>query len=211
MKKVAVLLANGFEEAEAIIVIDLLRRFEIHVDILACQDELTLDAYFGIKMQACYLLADKVDSVYDAIVMVGGPMNTDSMGTSSQVIDFIKKHQAEDKFICALCSAGAKILARNGLIGDKKYVATAKLYKNFDDGHYVDQAVVQDGKLITGKDLGVAFDFVMTIATNLIGERQEQTKNKELNDVDWQAHHISYDKWFVTKKELIIDQFSPGR
>lgn len=204
MKKVAILLSNGFEDAEAVIVIDLLRRFEIKVDILACQKELQLDAYFGIKMQACHFLEDKLEESYDAIVMVGGPKNTDSMGENPQVIDFIKRHQTENKFICALCSAGAKVLARNGLIGNKKYVATAQLYKNFDDGHYVDQAVVQDDNLITGKDLGVAFDFVMTIASNLIEGRQDDTKNKLLDDVDWQAHHISYDKWFVTKKELIV-------
>jgi putative intracellular protease/amidase len=203
MKKVAILLADGFEEAEAIIVIDLLRRFEIHVDILACQNELTLNAYFGIKIQACHLLMDKFKNTYDAIVMVGGPKNTDSIGGNQQAINFIKRHQTEDKFICALCSAGAKVLARNGLIGNKNYVATAELYKNFDDGHYINQSVVQDGKLITGKDLGVAFDFVMAIATNLIGDRQEQSNNKNFNDVDWQASHISYDKWFITKKELM--------
>jgi len=202
MKNVAILLSNGFEDAEAVIVIDLLRRFEINVDILACQKELQLNAYFGIKLQACHLLEDKIESTYDAVIVVGGPQNTDSIGANQQAIDFIKKHQEQDKFICALCSAGAKVLARNGLVGDRKYVATAQLYKNFADGHYTDQAVVQDGNLITGKDLGVAFDFVMAVATNLLGERQEQTTNKQLNDVDWQAQHISYDKWFVTKKEL---------
>lgn len=204
MKKAAILLSNGFEDAEAVIVIDLLRRFEIKVDILACQKKLQLDDYFEIKMQACHLLKDKLEESYDAIVMVGGPKNTDSMGKNAQVIDFIKRHQTENKLICALCSAGAKILARNGLIGNKKYVATALLYKNFNDGHYVDQAIVQDDNLITGKDLGVAFDFVMAIASNLIGGRQDDTKNELLDDVDWQAHHISYDKWFVTKKELIV-------
>ena len=203
MKKTAILLSHGFEDAEAVIIIDLLRRLEIQVDILACQNELQLNAYFGIKLEACHLLKDKLDASYDAIILVGGPKNTDHIGTDQQAIDFIKKHQDEGKLICALCSAGAKVLARNGLIGDRKYVATAQLYKNFEDGNYVDQSVVQDGNLITGKDLGVAFDFVMAIATNLIQERQEQTKNKQLNDVDWQAHHISYDKWFVTKKELI--------
>lgn len=204
MKQVAILLSDGFEDAEAVIIIDLLRRFEIGVDILACQKERTLDAYFGIKLQACYLLDEKFESTYDAVIVVGGPKNTDSIGSNQQAIDFIKRHQTEDKFICGLCSAGAKILARNGLIGDRKYVATAQLYKNFDDGQYVNQSVVQDGNLITGKDLGVAFDFVMAIATNLLGERKQQTKNQQLNDVDWQAHHISYDNWFVTKKELII-------
>lgn len=114
----------------------------------------------------------------------------------------VKRHQAEHKFIGALYSASAKVLARNGLIGARQYVATAKLYQNFEDGYYIDQTVVQDEKLITGKDFGVAFDFVMTIGTNLLGERQQQTNNKQLIDVDWQAHHISDDKWFVTKKGL---------
>jgi putative intracellular protease/amidase len=200
MKKVAVLLSDGFEEAEAVIVTDLLRRFGVTVDILACQKERQLNAYFGLTIQADHRLEDELKTTYDAIVMVGGPKNTDSMGGNQQVIDFIKDHQANNKFICALCSAGAKVLARNRLIGDRKYVTTSDLYKNFDDGQYVDRAVVQDGNLITGKDLGVAFDFVMTIGSNLIGERR--TEDEVLNDIDWQAKHISYNNWFETKKNL---------
>lgn len=202
MKEVAILLADGFEDAEAVIIIDLLRRFGIKVDVLACQKEQQLNAYFGLTIQATHLLEDIMASTYDAIIMVGGPKNTDSMGTNQHVIDFIQKHQYNNKFICALCSAGAKVLARNGLIGNRKYVATADLYKKFDDGQYVDQAVVQDGNLITGKDLGVAFDFALAISSNLIGERRKEDSSKQLNDVDWQAKHISYNNWFETKKIL---------
>lgn len=72
MKQVAVLLADGFEEGEAVVFIDVMRRLDIHVDVLSCMDTLVLNTYFGTKISADHLLVDKLAHSYDAVMMPGG-------------------------------------------------------------------------------------------------------------------------------------------
>ena len=72
MKKVAVLLAPGFEEAEAIITIDILRRLEIEVETLACADSRAVVSYHAIPMVADSTLSERQEMLFDAIVLPGG-------------------------------------------------------------------------------------------------------------------------------------------
>ncbi len=71
MKQVAVLLADGFEEGEAVVFIDIMRRLDIHVDVLSCMNTLTLNTYFETKISADYLLTEKLSHSYDAVMMPG--------------------------------------------------------------------------------------------------------------------------------------------
>lgn len=69
VKHVAVLLADGFEEGEAVVFIDIMRRLDIKVDVLSCMETTTLNTYFETKISADYVLADKFDTTYDAVMM----------------------------------------------------------------------------------------------------------------------------------------------
>lgn len=188
--KMAILLTDGFEEGEATIIIDMMRRLELSIEVIACQNNLLMHSYHDMYIKADALFDDRRNELYDAIIFVGGPQNTDKMGSHQGVIRFINQHIQAGKVICAMCSAGAKVLARNGLLGGHKYVATANLHKNFDDGVYIDQLVVEDGNFITAKDFGVVFDFAMTIANRFISERRNIVEDK--SDVEWHFDHISY-------------------
>ncbi|QGW04070.1 DJ-1/PfpI family protein [Proteus terrae] len=187
MKQVAVLLADGFEEGEAVVFIDIMRRLDIHVDVLSCMDTLVLNTYFETKISADFLLTEKLTHSYDAIMMPGGPKGTDRLCANEHVIQFIKHHIAEDKYICALCSSGAKVLAAHHLLEGRNYSTGDKLADKYDDGHYLDQDVVVDGKFISAKGLGVSFEFAFTVARHLLSDNTEK--------VDWQANHIYFKHW----------------
>ena len=62
-----------------------------------------------------------------------------------------------------------------------------KLAEKYNDGHYVDQDVVVDGKFISAKGLGVSFEFAFTVARYLLADNTEK--------VDWQAKHIYFKHW----------------
>src|SRR5476649_1572956 len=94
MKKTAILLAQGFEEAEAIITIDFLRRLDIEVDIIACQDELSVVSYHNIAMLADHRLSSAQTTLYDAIILPGGPAGSVNLAANPQVLDFIRRHDA---------------------------------------------------------------------------------------------------------------------
>ncbi|SCC64644.1 DJ-1/PfpI family protein [Kosakonia oryziphila] len=83
---------------------------------------------------------------------------------------FVEQHNAAGKLICPLCSAAARVLGGNGLLKGRRYVCSGDLYETVDDGEYVDAPVVEDGNLISGKGLGLTFDFALTIAARLQGD-----------------------------------------
>lgn len=184
-KKVALLLAQGFEEGEAIVVVDILRRLDIQVDLLACQDEREVIGYFKVPVKADVLLSENQHDLYDAVILPGGPQGARNLGASTAVIDFIKMHQAADKLICTICSAGAHVLAANNLLQGKDYVCSGDNYKLYADGHYVDQKIVKTGNLLTGKGLGVVFEFAFSVAAELIDPKIAQE----------QCEHIYFDHW----------------
>lgn len=183
-KHVAVLLADGFEEGEAVVFIDIMRRLDIKVDVLSCMVTTTLQTYFETRIAADNILSNKCNTLYDAVMMPGGPKGTDNLSANPMVIDFLKRHIEADKFICALCSSGAKVLAANNLLQDRNYTTGGGLEKKFTDGNFVDKKVVIDGKFISGKGLGVSFEFAFSVAKALLADEQEK--------VDWQASHIYF-------------------
>lgn len=185
-KRVAVLLADGFEEGEAVVFIDIMRRLKIEVDVISIHDRKCLNSYFKTRISADYLLSEKSAELYDAVMMPGGPMGTDNLTGNSVVIDFLKIHISKDKWICALCSSGAKVLAANQLLGQHRYTTGGGLEKNFSDGVFLDRPVVVDPPFISAKGLGVSFEFSFTVANQLF---------KDSTDVDWQAEHIYFSNW----------------
>ncbi|WP_022939881.1 DJ-1/PfpI family protein [Psychromonas hadalis] len=187
VKHVAVLLADGFEEGEAVVFIDIMRRLDIKVDVLSCMETTALETYFETRITADYTLKEKYTETYDAVMMPGGPKGTDNLSANAMVIDFLKKHIEQQKYICALCSSGAKVLAAHNLLEGRNYTTGAGLNEKFSDGNFQDKKVVIDGNFISGKGLGVSFEFAFTVAKMLLADNQEK--------VDWQAQHIYFDHW----------------
>ncbi|TBL74908.1 DJ-1/PfpI family protein [Obesumbacterium proteus] len=185
-KKVAVLLAKGFEEAEAIMTIDVLRRLDIQVTTLACQDMLELTSYHNIRMFADVLLERSMDEIFDAVVIPGGPEGTVNLAANPLVVEFIRRHDAAGKWICPICSAAARVLGGNNLLNGRRYTCSGDLHQDVKDGIYVDEKIVEDGNLLSGKGLGVAFDFAFHLGWKLTGDA---------SNVDFQVDHIYYDYW----------------
>jgi len=185
MAKVAVLLAPGFEEAEAIITIDILRRMHIDVETLACADTRAVVSYHDIPMVADGTLADRRDALYDAVVLPGGPQGSVNLAASADVLRFVTAHDEAGKYICPICSAAARVLGGNGLLKGRRYVCSGDLWQQVQDGEYVDAPVVEDGNLLSGKGLGHAFDFALILAARLL---QDEAPVRD------HAEHIYY-RW----------------
>ena len=126
------LVKNGFEDAEAIMVLDFLRRMEVKVKLISCEDSPTLHSYWGLTMQADGLFAEIKEQLFSMVIVVGGPNNTTSLEQDAAVHDaaviaFIDKHDQAGKFIGDECSAPAKVLGHNGLLRGCHYVCSSGL------------------------------------------------------------------------------------
>jgi len=124
MKRVAVLLAPGFEEAEAIVTIDILRRLHIDVETLTCTSSRAVVSYHAIPMVADAILSERLDTLYDAVVLPGGPEGSVNLAASAEVIAFVTRHDEAEKLICPICSAAARVLGGNGLLKGRRYVCS---------------------------------------------------------------------------------------
>lgn len=190
MKTAAILLSSGYEEGEAINIIDILRRLQIEVSILSCEDVLHLNSYHNVIIKADDYLSNNQNKLYDVLILVGGPPNTDYLGAHTPTKEMIGNHLKSGCYIAAICSSAAKILARNSFLKAHQYVCCGEFYKNYEDGLYIDQPIVIDGQFITGKDYGYTIDFAFAIAHLLLGD--QRTRSPEMNDIDWVAKHINY-------------------
>lgn len=188
---IAVLLDDGFEIAEAMICIDMLRRTLIDVDVISCANDKQLLSYFNIPIQTDSLLEERLDKTYDAVLLPGGPKGTDNLTANPKVIEFVQKHLDAQRYICALCSAGSKVLAAHNLLGQHRYTSSLNLTETVKDGKYCEEDIVIDGQFITGRGLGVSFEFALTIAEVLHQNSSQQQKD----EVDFQAEHIFFKHW----------------
>ena len=133
MANVAVLLAPGFEEAEAIITIDILRRLQIEVETLACAEYRAVVSYHNIPMVADSTLTERINKLYDAVVLPGGPQGSVNLAANQEVIRFVSAHDEHGKLICPICSAAARVLGGNGLLKGRRYVCSGDLWQSVDD------------------------------------------------------------------------------
>ena len=170
MKQVAVLLAPGFEEGEAIVTIDILRRLHIHVELVSCAESRAVVSYHDIPMVADATLAERRDKIYDAVVLPGGPQGSVNLAANKDVVKFVAAHDEAGKYLCPICSAAARVLGGNGLLKGRRYVCSGDLWQDITDGVYIDAPVVEEGDLISGKGFGHVFDFAFTVAARLLGD-----------------------------------------
>lgn len=193
MKQVAVLLAPGFEEGEAIVTIDILRRLHLEVELVSCAESRAVVSYHDIPMVADATLAERMDKIYDAVVLPGGPQGSVNLAANKDVVKFIAAHDESGKYICPICSAAARVLAGNGLLKGRRYVCSGDLWQDIKEGEYIDAPVVEDGNLISGKGFGHVFDFAFTVAARLLGDEAPVRDH---------ADHIYY-PWQPVKQGLV--------
>jgi 4-methyl-5(b-hydroxyethyl)-thiazole monophosphate biosynthesis len=166
-KKAIVLLADGFEDVEAVTPIDYLSRAGIEVTTASISDSLTVTSKWGgIKMTATVTLAEVTKqgtTAYDAIILPGGMPGTANLAASKETGALIKDMAANGKLICAICAAPALVLAPLGLLKGKNFTCYPSMEEKVTDGKWSDDRVVTDGNVITSRGAGTAGEFAVAI------------------------------------------------
>ncbi|MCX5687505.1 MAG: DJ-1/PfpI family protein [Candidatus Omnitrophica bacterium] len=169
LKKAIILLATGFEEIEAVTVIDILRRAGIELTI-AGLDGINITGSHGITITANKKLGGLLPD-FDAVIIPGGMPGALHLHNSSEVNDFIKKMHSIGAIIAGICAAPSVIMAPIGILYDK--TATCYPGDQIDFGkntRYENKAVVIDGNIITSQGPATAMEFAFAIVEKLIGE-----------------------------------------
>jgi len=163
--KFACLLANGFEETEAITVVDCLRRAGITVDLVSI-NEINVKGSHGITVQADKLFVE-MDN-YDGLFLPGGQPGSTNLGADNRVLELLQKFSRDDKWICALCAAPT-VLSKADIIEGKHITSypTSNVNGIFSQSIYSEALVVIDGKMMTSRAMGTALHFGLKIVETL--------------------------------------------
>jgi 4-methyl-5(b-hydroxyethyl)-thiazole monophosphate biosynthesis len=162
---VALILSPGFEEMEAVVVIDLLRRAgDLSQVTVFGLNELSVTGNHGITIVADALLSDMDSSKYDTLVLPGGEPGVTNMENDPRVIDLIQEFRRDSKLIGAICAA-PRLLERAGILEDCFVSAHPSQKDFFKQGEYKPDSEVTNNfnRIVTAKAAGQVFYFAMEL------------------------------------------------
>jgi protein deglycase len=171
MKKIAVLLAEGFEEVEAVTPIDFLRRAGIEVVTAGVTGENVKGAHdvtFAADKAVKEVLAAAEE--YDGVVVPGGMPGAEHVAASREAGEFIKTMAASGKLIAAICAAPAVVLEPLGVLEGKQATCYPGFEEQLRGAAFKAKRVVVDGNCITSRGPGTAGEFALAIIEYLRGK-----------------------------------------
>lgn len=179
-KKVLVILAEGFEETEALTPVDLLKRAGALVTI-AGLNSISIKSSHGIHI-VCDITLDSASlDAYDAIVLPGGMPGASNLAASDAVTSRVLNVFSKGGLIAAICASPAVVLGPIGVLEGKKAVCYPGCESYSPDTQFLSMHVCRDGNLITARGAGCAFEFGLEIVCYLYG--REKADNLALSMV----------------------------
>lgn len=169
----SIFIADGVEECEALLVVDLFRRAGIEIQTVAVNDKPGDDgaARTIISSHEIPLICDAHINSYETgaekiLIVPGGTKGVQNLQSSTKLREVLRSFQGNLAAVCA----GPTVLGSLGLLDGRE----ATVYPGFDSGlgqaKYMDKGVVQDGSVITGRALGSSIDFALRMITVLRDE-----------------------------------------
>ena len=166
-----VFLADGFEEIEALVPVDLLRRAEIAVSTVGIGSKKIRGSH-GIEV-ICDFEAEEVSPNNDlvGIILPGGMPGTKTLGNTATVHDFIDYCAQNHLLIAAICAAPS-ILGKKGLLEGKRAVCFPSFEKDLLNAIIAYGYVCTDDNFITAKGAGSSIEFALEIGRYFKGDRE---------------------------------------
>lgn len=177
MARALVLLATGFEEIEAVTIVDTLRRADVAVTVAALEPGPVRGAH-DIVIAPDATIAEVMTSDFDAVVLPGGAANAKNLAADQRVLELVRRFAQQGKLTAAICAAPTVLQAAGVLEGVR-----ATSYPGFQlpSAQYVEERVVESGPIVTSRGPGTAMDFAFTLVERLAGrEAKEELRRRML-------------------------------
>lgn len=176
---VYVFFADGFEEIEALTVVDVLRRAEIKTQMIGINDMMVTGSH-GIAVQ----MDNRIDQILsldgvEMLVLPGGMPGAKHLGENEALKKLLLDANASGIHLAAICAAPT-VLARHGLIGNRSYTCYPGFEAQITEGVHKGERVVHDGTLITGKGAGAALPFAFKLVELIRGSETSEKLEKSM-------------------------------
>lgn len=172
-------LADGFEEIEALYTLDLLRRANIDVLTVGVTGKVANGSHKIPVVCDIDCASLPYNSDFDMIILPGGMPGSTNLDKAECVEKYIKLALENNKLICAICAAPF-ILGKRGILKGKRATCFPGFENQLEGATVVDAGVVRDGNIITGRAMGSAHDFALTILEALQGKEVADKMRKTI-------------------------------
>ena len=176
--KTIVFLADGFEECEALIVVDILRRAGIDTVMASVMKRLEVESSRRIKVLADAMAEDVDLKSADLVFLPGGRLGTKNL-ECSVIVQMTVREYAEKKHVAAICAA-PRILAGLGLLNHKKATCHPDFESQMSGAILTGDSVSMDGNIITGQGLGAAFPLAFELVKMFMGSEKVDEIKKDI-------------------------------
>jgi len=178
LAKALVFLAQGFEEIEAVTIVDILRRCGIDVTVAGLNSDVVEGAH-GMKIVPDRYVGEVSVEDFDTVVCPGGSPGYENLRRNRRVLAMIKDAYKSGKLVAAICASPA-VLSDAGILKDR----LCTIYPGMEDelrkggGKPREDLVVVDGTIITSRGPATAILFALAVAEKLVGERAVESVRK---------------------------------
>lgn len=173
MAKIGVFFAEGYEEIEALTVVDLCRRAGIEVEMVSTYGADSVCGAHGIDVKMDKMLADVDFESLDMIVLPGGLPGTTNLEACDVLMEQLDAFYAGGKYVAAICAAPS-IFGHRGYLNGRKATCYPSFEEHLTGAEVVSCGAQTDGNVITGRGMGCAIDFSMEIITALISKEKAE-------------------------------------
>lgn len=175
--KAYIFLAEGFEEAEAMIPVDILRRADIEIDTVSVTGEKIVTSSHRVPVVADKLFSEITVKADDYLILPGGMPGTTHLMAHEGLNLLIKKHYDAGNEVAAICAAPS-VLGKLGILEGKEAIVFPGFEHNLLGATISTKSVVKSDNVITGKGMGVAIPFALKIVETIKGkETADKVKN----------------------------------
>lgn len=179
MAKTAIFLAEGYEEIEALAVVDVFRRAGIETDMVSISEELMTNGSHKIQVKADKLLKDISFDEYDMLVLPGGLKGMQNLEACELLMQQIDVFHENGKYIAAIC-ASPSIFGRRGILSGRQATAYPGFEEELKGATVVDAGAVRCGHVITGRSMGSAIEFGLLLIETLLGKDKAEEIAKQI-------------------------------
>jgi len=169
------LIADGFEDTEALATFDVLERGGILMVTATPNHDLDVISSHQILVRAQIHFNDIFPEDYDFLVIPGGP-GVENLNKLSKVNDIIDVFVSNGKLVAAICAAPS-LVGKLGYYKNHEYTCFPGTEIKITEGKHINKPIVRSGKFITAKSMFYSLDFGLEIISYLLGDEQ---KNKTL-------------------------------
>ena len=177
LKTALIILAEGFEESEAIITIDILRRAQVAVTIAGLTTK-TVVSSRKISINADTVL-DDAGTTFDALILPGGMPGTSNLLSDDRVLSLVKMVYTSGRICAAVCAA-PKVFGKAGILKGHRYCCFPGAEKDITDGTLVTSSVCVDTNIITSRSFGTSIEFGLAIVEVLMGSDEADKVRKAI-------------------------------